>query len=790
MKNFNYEDDDTIKNLNINESIELNNKKLNISGGIDPERIINKEYLSSLGDFYKCSICFKIMLNPKDCEGCGHSYCYECISLLNCPFGCKKKSIKNTSVGIINLLKNLKFKCINEGCDTIIPYEEVKKHDSTCDYQKIKCINKRCKKRILKKELENHIKNECKYSLIKCQYCKGEYFRKEINEHEKLCSITFQFLQNHKNGNTISEMNNTNNISNLNERYFNKYLQNLSMNISRIIKENKIIFETKKESKDSTDIKYKEENDKNTISEIKSNNNINNNIEESKASMAQIEEDDLIDIIKKALEEKIKNKFSQYDINFVEFCHYLDIIKGCVCQLNTIEEVQESDEDDDEEAEINKNINKKKNKNEFENINNIKENLKKIIDDSELKIKLSLSKLKDSMLNILKNKVNLNIFIKEENKMNFPDIEKILNIFSTKVNECIKETNENISKIYKQINSDKKETNIKNNNLKKDDSYKNNILNQIIIILENILGKNKDKEMNDIINEKNKNLKEIYEEKNNLIKKEINKSFKEYNDILKDEINKLSEEIGNIKEFINILKALINNKTNDIYNNIKSQSNVQKNNLIEEMIFKAFNQPKVYVRSRSKPIRTLQPHKYGIKNNINSNERKNSHKRIKSYEKKFNSTEDNLPKINEIKDHLKNKIRSHSSNSLYFKDDEKKDIFKDNDLFRHVLKIENKIKSIYDNLKLVPEQVKEKIFSDILNYFDKLKEMINKYFEEKIRNKLKFKYCKDCEKVECFYCFKGCYNCNNEYCLNNIILCRNCKQFICKECYQKVHNCN
>ena len=137
MKKYNYEDDENIKNLNINESIEFNNKKLDISGGIDPERIINKEYLSSLGDFYKCCICFKIMLEPKDCEECGHSYCNECITKLNCPFGCKKKSLKNTSVGIINLLKNIKFKCLNEGCTCIIPYDEVKNHDLNCEYQKL-----------------------------------------------------------------------------------------------------------------------------------------------------------------------------------------------------------------------------------------------------------------------------------------------------------------------------------------------------------------------------------------------------------------------------------------------------------------------------------------------------------------------------------------------------------------------------------------------------------------------------------------------------------------------------
>ena len=196
MKNYNYEDDENIKNLNINQSIESNNKKLSIQGGIDPERIVNKQYLTSLGDFYKCSICYKIMFNPKDCEECGHSYCYECISILNCPYGCKTKSIKNTSAGIIDLLKNLKFKCQNEGCTMIIPYEEVKNHDANCEYQKVFCTNKKCKKRIIKKDLDNHIKNICKYSLISCQYCKNDYYRKEINEHEKLCIITYKYLEN------------------------------------------------------------------------------------------------------------------------------------------------------------------------------------------------------------------------------------------------------------------------------------------------------------------------------------------------------------------------------------------------------------------------------------------------------------------------------------------------------------------------------------------------------------------------------------------------------------------
>ena len=780
MKNYNYEDDDNIKNLNINESIEFNNKKLYISGGIDPERIVNKEYLSTLGDFYKCCICFKIMLDPKDCEECGHSYCNECISKLNCPFGCKKKSIKNTSVGIINLLKNIKFNCQNDGCTCIIPYDEVKNHDLNCEYQKVQCTNKRCKKKIIKSQLENHIKNECKYSLIKCKYCKSEYFRKEINEHEKLCSISYQLLEKYKNGNNIFDINIDNandiDISGLNERYFNKYLKNLSFTISKIIKENNL-FRSNKDENDK--LKIKEDSKMNNNDNILNNNDKNNNIEESDEYFSQIGDDDLIDMIKKALEEKLENKFSKYYINFSDFFSDLDFIKRCVCQLNTIEEVKESDEDDDEEGEV-INVIKKKNKYKDENIKNIKELLNKIIIDSEQKIKFALLKLKDSIANINKNKINSEI-LDEKFNLNFADIEQGLNLFAIKINKCIKETNINISNIYNKIKNDKK-----NIEVKKDEANENDITNQIIDILKKIIEKNEVKEINSVINEENEGILELNKEKNNLFKEKFRKSLIEYNDAFKNEITKLNDEIQTIKKFINDIKTLIKDNTTDISNILKSGIKSQKNNIIEEIIFNAFNQPKIYVRSRSRPIRTLQPHY--IKN-INLKGKRNSTKNIKNSEKKFHSTEDNLPTINEIEEHKKNKNRSYSSNSLYFKDEESIDLKNDDYLSTYLLKIENKMESICNNLKSIPEKVDEKIFKGVLNYFNKLQELVDINFNEKIKSKFKLKFCKECEKVECFYCFKKCFICSIEYCLNNIILCRYCKQFLCKECYKKGHKC-
>ena len=788
MKKYNYEDDENIKNLNINESIEFNNKKSDISGGIDPERIINKEYLSSLGDFYKCCICFKIMLDPKDCEECGHSYCNECISKLNCPFGCKKKSLKNTSVGIINLLKNIKFKCLNEGCTCIIPYDEVKNHDLNCEYQKVKCTNNRCKKKIIKCQLENHIKTECKYSLIKCKYCKGEYFRKEIDKHEKLCSISYQLLEKYKHGNNIFDINinldntNNNDISDINERYFNKYLKNLSIIISKIIKENNL-FPNKKDKSDNIinkDSKINNNKDNNL-----NNNNDKSNIEESE-EYSQIGDDDLVDMIKKSLDEILENKFSKYNISFSDFFCDLDFIKKCVCQLNTIEEVKESDEDDDEEEGELNNINKKWNKNDNENLNNIKELLNKIIFDSEQKLKIALSQLKDSIVNFNNNnnnKINFDILKKGKGKfnLNLADIEQKLNLFAKKINECIKETNINISNIYNKIKNEKK-----NSDFKKDNINENDSVNQIMDILKRIIEKNESKEINNIITVVNKSNIELNKEKNQLFKTEIKKSLSKYNDMFKNEMTKLNEEIECIKKFINDIKILIKNNTTDISNILKTEVNNQKNNIIEEIIYNAFNQPKIYVRSRSKPIRTLQPHDIKIQN---IKGKRNSTKRTKSIGKKFYSTHDNLPTVSEIEEHTKNKMRSFSFNSLYFKDEENIDINIDEDIFTYLLKIENKMVNINNNLKKVPEILNEKILKDVLNYFDKLKELINNNLNEKIKNKFKLKFCRECEKVEYFYCFKKCFICNNEYCLNNIILCTYCKQFLCKECYQKGHKC-
>ena len=903
MKKLNVSDDIN-QNLNINESIEINNIKQSLSGGIDPDRIVNKEFLSSLGDFYKCCICFRIMIKPTDCEECGHSYCQECITKLKCPFGCRTKSLKPSSIGILNLLKNLKFNCQNEGCDSIIPYIEVKSHDANCEYQKVLCTNKRCKKRIIKKELENHVKNLCKYTLIKCKYCNTEYIRKEIKQHEKLCSLTFQYLKNYKNKGDTSKIN-TNDIFDITEKNFNKYIQSLSVNIAKILKENNNFKNDNNETnvnktndknietKKSANIKN--ENDKNqmNIESIKSksktnenkntdhkNNNTNSNTknynDESKQSLAQIEEDDLVDIIKKAIEEKLGERFANYDINFAEFCQDLKDIKGCVCKLNIIKEVKESEEEDDDESNSSKNIidiNKINNTRSFSkeiksslnntkennisldldisdknkeniinesydknidnnNLSNLKDNLKDIVAQAEIKIKENIIQLNEKvsqMKPINNNTDNDNKICnedidndnndegddkKEKDNIGLEIISQNIEEFANKIIEVVKETKIKINKLNDQLRNFSYHNLVENRENKKNIKRHNNygtIIDKVKNILQKIVEKSniniliqenyeKDKEQfNHSKEEKEESTSVKDNNDNNYITNnlgisnlEIKKCIDAQFQSMSSEINDVNKEMQSIKEIIEQIKSLMASQYNDISNQIINKKRTNDNkNLIKEISSQFLKNRKMLFYSGIKSVKTIQPFPQK-KNSYNLY----SNKKIKKLRQKYNSTKSIFPRAKSL-EFQERRERSYSSNSLYFYgsnnnifEKQDKDNFIDNDVIEKLLNIENKIKSIYEFMETIPDIVKEKINIDIFQNMFKLKEKVNKNLDEKIKSIFSLKFCEECEKIEYFYGFKKCSNCSNECCKNCVLLCTICKHFLCKACMQKGHQCD
>ena len=844
------------------------------------------------------------MIKPTDCEECGHSYCQECITKLKCPFGCRTKSLKPSSIGILNLLKNLKFNCQNEGCDSIIPYIEVKSHDANCEYQKVLCTNKRCKKRIIKKELENHVKNLCKYTLIKCKYCNTEYIRKEIKQHEKLCSLTFQYLKNYKNKGDTSKIN-TNDIFDITEKNFNKYIQSLSVNIAKILKENNNFKNDNNvtnvnktndkniETKKSANIKN--ENDKNqmNIESIKSksktneskntdhkNNNTNSNTknynDESKQSLAQIEEDDLVDIIKKAIEEKLGERFANYDINFAEFCQDLKDIKGCVCKLNIIKEVKESEEEDDDESNSSKNIidiNKINNTRSFSkeiksslnntkennisldldisdknkeniinesydknidnnNLSNLKDNLKDIVAQAEIKIKENIIQLNEKvsqMKPINNNTDNDNKICnedidndnndegddkKEKDNIGLEIISQNIEEFANKIIEVVKETKIKINKLNDQLRNFSYYNLVENGENKKNIKRHNNygtIIDKVKNILQKIVEKSniniliqenyeKDKEQINHSKEEKEESTSVKDNNDNnnitnnlgISNLEIKKCIDAQFQSMTSEINDVNKEMQSIKEIIEQIKSLMASQYNDISNQIINKKRTNDNkNLIKEISSQFLKNRKMLFYSGIKSVKTIQPFPQK-KNSYNLY----SNKKIKKLRQKYNSTKSIFPRAKSL-EFQERRERSYSSNSLYFYgsnnnifEKQDKDNFIDNDVIEKLLNIENKIKSIYEFMETIPDIVKEKINIDIFQNMFKLKEKVNKNLDEKIKSIFSLKFCEECEKIEYFYGFKKCSNCSNECCKNCVLLCTICKHFLCKACMQKGHQCD
>ena len=393
---------------------------LNFSG-INPSRVINIDFFKSLGEIYKCSLCSKIMINPIDCEKCAHSFCYNCISNNNCPFKCEKKILKPSSMGIKNLLEKLIFKCENKGCEEEISYSKVISHDQTCGFLIITCPNENCGKKLCMKDLENHIKNECKYSLKQCKFCKFQFQKNKIKEHKKICSKAYRSLKGDRS--VDFEKIDT-----------NEFLQALSMNISRILKD-------------------KINNEKNIIlneSEDNSNSIVNVNCF-----------DDLKNSIKDEIGFNLKSNFSNFEKNIGNLNNNISEIKTLVTSIKS--------NNDNIINESNINISKTLSDNE-------KENIKEIINENNKYIEKLIKKLEKNTKNSLQN-LNKNI-INTIKELNIIQTEKI-KIINNEINEIekIKKTEiENILKIKDKI--------IKDNIIYIPEEYFKNKLNYITKLIK------------------------------------------------------------------------------------------------------------------------------------------------------------------------------------------------------------------------------------------------------------------------------------------------------------------
>ena len=176
-----------------------------------------------------CPICHYILNNPISCSDKenSHSFCKKCIDNYleknyNCPT-CKLNFKYKINTEIINKLNKLSFNCLfkNEGCNNIIFYSEYLNHINNCTYNKnnkYECQIKKynyefkefeiCGYKGTKEDMEKHF-DLYACNKYKCIFCNEDILQMDLEEHVKnKCKFG---IINYPNGNTyIGEKNNNN----------------------------------------------------------------------------------------------------------------------------------------------------------------------------------------------------------------------------------------------------------------------------------------------------------------------------------------------------------------------------------------------------------------------------------------------------------------------------------------------------------------------------------------------------------------------------------------------------
>ena len=722
--------------------------------GFDESRIVNKDYLNSLDGIYKCGICFKIMDNPTDCETCGHSFCYECIKNLKCPFKCKNQQLKPSSQSLKDILSKLKFKCLNKDCNEILNYKDVKRHDKICDFQEIICPNNGCNKKLIKKNLENHILNECQFILVKCPYCEFQFNKNEISKHKKSCELVNNSLKSDK-----KEKNDINNDIKFdaNKIDTNEYIKLLSMNVSKIVKENKELMEINNRTSDE------EKKQKLEFSQVAFR-------PSNPSNYAQIDEDDLLSLISQGIDEELKKYFFEFDKNFLKLSKDIKDIKEYFYNKqnkniklkdeNHIKNINNNiiltDEGRDKIDHI-----KEVKETEEENINdNYKDYIENIIIKTEDNIKSTISDMKEKFLDKLKefnNKLEENMKKNNSGNINLTNQQKLI----------IENINNSIDKIIENIKETQSKINILSNDLHNRAPLFEELNKNLIISLREKNSKDSSNNMEKEKDGKNEDSDNMNKEIEN-----IETTLNLIKNNLKQVIKTITEEFADLTELIIKKKDKENLGVSESNNLVNKRENLKEKELSIDSLHKfSFGmdfQDKNFIQS---PNLLLSNKSTNQKNSINFLKMQNQN----FFLNPLDSNNNELKLVSNI-------YSSNSENNNNNKNDTISNNQPDSIIQTNILNLENRMVNLENYTKNIEAEIKQDIITQFNNQVNNFNSIMEQKLDNKIGKMFSLKYCKECEKVDYFYGFKKCASCENEICKQCITLCTNCKILFCKRC--------
>ncbi|CAF1452952.1 unnamed protein product, partial [Didymodactylos carnosus] len=160
---------------------------------LDSERIVD---VKQHEDYLFCPICRNPLWKPVSCKTCEKSFCKRCIDewlrsqnavQKRCPSSNCLYIEKRCSPLLNSLLSRVLARCqySNFGCQQIVLYDSLVKHEDECEYRAGKCRG--CKKELLEKDVKLHEQN-CEQILIHCELCHCNIKQSTLKLHFIECS--------------------------------------------------------------------------------------------------------------------------------------------------------------------------------------------------------------------------------------------------------------------------------------------------------------------------------------------------------------------------------------------------------------------------------------------------------------------------------------------------------------------------------------------------------------------------------------------------------------------------
>ena len=149
------------------------------------------EFIDAVRDDLTCQICQLPARDPQQTTCCGKVYCKSCINRLQsikCP-NCRSNIQHFPDKASDRRIKELEVKCDNSknGCKWKQELAQLEQHLSKCGYAKVECKNN-CKQFVLRRNISNHLQNQCPMREYQCPKCKEEgKYQTITTDHLEVC---------------------------------------------------------------------------------------------------------------------------------------------------------------------------------------------------------------------------------------------------------------------------------------------------------------------------------------------------------------------------------------------------------------------------------------------------------------------------------------------------------------------------------------------------------------------------------------------------------------------------